>query len=245
MNQFSSNGIISRMAEISEVIALRNEHLMSSMAAISNTNHTLFEQINKTAINAIRSSIESNNGLSLQKISELSEALIKQQKDYNANISTAYKTDLNQSIKFTHDDEIAIGEILNTAVSQPENWQIKLENLWNIFRTRNPVVAAILIHMILPIFLVLIFSNQDCAETRRNTELRSLPASNAPALNIVVEKQIVFINKTAPYWCEIKYTDEETGEEYCGWVSKRSIKVIEWSELSALLDDTAGYKSYD
>jgi|GEM_PF-4225711 len=179
---------------------------------VSNLDPKIFEYLHTW--NSIKNV---NLGQMLNTLSEIYPESLENESSFDVNNTTLSEEEKNEVVKIT--------ELIAT---QPQNWQASLIDWYNKWKERNPAIAKMLRHFILPLLITIVGGVIVVhATTSRETLLRTEPTSKAPIVINMIENQNIVIVNSVPYWHEIKYEDKFTGETCCGWVAKRSVEYDE------------------
>lgn len=117
--------------------------------------------------------------------------------------------------------ESAIIEI----ISEPKNWQQSIVKALDAFRGKNPLLSIILMRILSVILAIFLgAASIVLADVAKNTWLKEEPTSSSPIITRLELNQTVFVTNEVPYYFEVEFTDEESGETFKGWVSKRSLR---------------------
>lgn len=128
----------------------------------------------------------------------------------------------SEEIEEFQDDLIALGEV---AV---ENREQKLAAFFQKWAAKHPVWAAVLMFVIIPIISSLAANCIQSGITKFMTTIRNEPDTRSETVAIFDQNQsLSIIDDQTPYYYQVKLCDPETGEMKTGWVSKKSVMVIE------------------
>gem|GEM_PF-5754849 len=191
----------------------------------------------------------------VNKLTEAFSPIIKyirayQQMDFSSNIHIWAQTFISQpSIEqFGNDDDNfdiitsqekqeivdAIIEILD----EPINFQQSVTKWFENFKAKNPLVTKLFTGILSAIILIIIATVSNLsAEVIKNAVLREKPTQLSPIINHVYINQSVTIINQMPYYYEIPFTDEVTGETKTGWITKRSVRVFDCEKEISINDN--------
>ena len=211
------------------------------------------QQLNMLAKTILPTLIEAEQ--QVNRLAEVFSPIIKyirayQQMDFSSNIYIWAQTFISQpSIKqFGNDDDNfdiitsqekqeivdAIIEILD----EPINFQQSVTKWFENFKTKNPLVTKLFTGILSAIILIIIATVSNLsAEVIKNAVLREKPTQLSPIINHVYINQSVTIINQMPYYYEIPFTDEVTGETKTGWITKRSVRVFDCEKEISINDN--------
>lgn len=99
------------------------------------------------------------------------------------------------------------------------------------WKGKNPVIANVFFMLLQVIITLLAGFVLNMYTTVKQTVIRKMPSVEAPTLIVVAGNRNITVNGDVPYYFEIEYEDPETGDNYRGWISKRSTKPFDEEEL--------------
>ena len=111
-----------------------------------------------------------------------------------------------------------VAEILNDS---PHNWEYGFAKMIETAKTKHPIWMAIILFVLGTLASYLI---EDIFDTIKNTVIREEPNTSAAVVINIQAEQVVLVVNDVPYYYEVEYVDETTGETYTGWISKRSVR---------------------
>lgn len=129
----------------------------------------------------------------------------------------AFDEDVYSGEEQTEVEEM-VAEILNDS---PQNWEHRLAGVIETAKSKHPIWMKILLFVLGALASYLI---EDFCDTIKDTVIREEPNTNAAVVINIQAEQVVFIVNDVPYYYEVEYVDETTGETYTGWISKRSVR---------------------
>ena len=118
-----------------------------------------------------------------------------------------------------------IEEILHSGKNWDQRFAERTKNLAQTY----PSIAWVLVNVLLPI-LIGIIANMVCSAIGRvlsPTNVYEEPHSSSPVVYHIEVNQNMIVVGDAPYYYEVKIQDESTGCCYTGYVSKRSVSLME------------------
>lgn len=134
-----------------------------------------------------------------------------------------------------------IDEVYNdlaTVAEDSQNWQQRLVEVVTSWKNKNPVIFFILVSVILPIILSIVASPISNAFTQNDTRIKDDPSASGNTIcNVSVNQEITIISTTTNYYYEVEFYDEESGKFIKGWISKRSVKLVDGSSECKTSED--------
>ena len=109
-----------------------------------------------------------------------------------------------------------------------KNWQQKIVFAYNKWKEKNPIFARFLIVLIqIFLFSVSCYVQTVIAPIAFAT-IRNGPNTQAETMAVFDKNQkMIIIDEGVPYYYEIEFPEPATGDIKIGWVSKKSVMVIE------------------
>ncbi len=160
--------------------------------------------------------------------------------NFNNLVKNVIETNNNYSDSFdgtysidsvTNDEVMEVSNDLKLIVSDRLNWQQKIANTLTKWKEKNPVIAFLLNNIIIVIIVGLITSYFYSAVTSKKSSVKVEPQYGSPIVcKIEINKDVTVISDV-PYYYEIKFIDQSDGQTKTGWISKRSVKIIENATL--------------
>jgi hypothetical protein len=154
--------------------------------------------------------------------------------EYNKSLKDIELETRKESIK--HQSEELHKDFLNsiaTNIGKEENWQQKFYNFYDNLKKKYPIYALIFV-----LLLSYIFNKglDILVEAKIPVIVREKPNSESTMITRLEERQQVYILDDERYYYEIEIEDTSNsdGEPIRGWVSKRSMKIIELNEITAV-----------
>lgn len=172
---------------------------------------TISQRAHETMIFAMKA-----NYPTFEQISSLLQELNDISHDY------AFDDDYGNAETLTPQEEQRITEAINDVVSNPKNWQISIVTQINRFKETNPILAKL---FILLIYICINLAIATSATVISNGIIRKEPTATSKPITNIANNDIVHIINVMPYYYEVEYADQETGETMTGWISKRSVKI--------------------
>ncbi len=138
----------------------------------------------------------------------------------------------SQEIDFSDQSEVETKRIfveeLEIALEDQENWQQKLQKLFVQYKEKNPIFAGLIIAFLLYVLNSFVFPA--CVQLGSDLIMRVAPDASSEIIARTTEGQEALVVGDEPYYYEIEMTDPETGNVLRGYVSKRSMNVLEKRE---------------
>ncbi|MCQ1528307.1 hypothetical protein [Lutispora saccharofermentans] len=140
--------------------------------------------------------------------------------------SNPYIEDLEDDIdKFSLQEKEEIESAVIEIISEPFNWQQSIVSCFESFKSRNPLLSKLFIWVLSTIIAIIVGAASDIlANVIKDANLKEAPTPTAPIITNLVINQSVYITNKAPYYFEVEFIDEQSGETIKGWISKRSLK---------------------
>ncbi len=125
----------------------------------------------------------------------------------------------------TEEESAQLSSELSEAVEDRQNWQQRLMEILQRWKSRNPVVAGIAQMLITAIISQLISSLlQWGATTLKDSIIREEPSSKATVICQVKKGENITVVGDAPYYYLVEFENPEKGECLSGYISKKSVK---------------------
>lgn len=176
----------------------------------------------RTGLDFLKSLI---NQLTTEHLHDMISTLLTQYNSYDnhEDVATADASkksgDSEASIELGKDVYIIVSDMLSN-----KNWQTGLDEKYKKWKAKNPVIANIFVMIINALIGTLfgLFFNFFFV-TKQTTTMREEPSTKSTKIIEVPQNSTVLIlSDNLSYYYEIYYSDEQ-GNEYNGFVSKRSI----------------------
>ncbi len=133
-----------------------------------------------------------------------------------------------EKIEVSSEEITKVYNDVRNAADDPKNWQQKINDVIREWKEKNPVLFSVLVYFILPLIISVIATPIYNAITQNNTQIKDEPsASGNTVCNVTVNQEVTIISTSTNYYYEVEFNDEESGEIKKGWISKRSVKLIE------------------
>ena len=140
---------------------------------------------------------------------------------------------------YAADEHDEVVETIIEIISQPDNWQKKLVAAINKYKDYNPALAWLFIKIITALCIITCnVAGNILAETNTHAQIRETPEANAQIIQNIETNTPVFVIGNVPYYYEIEFQNMETGEYLSGWITKRSVNVIEAPNVDCVLSST-------
>ena len=131
----------------------------------------------------------------------------------------------------TFEEKQEITEAITEIVEKPLNIQQNILKWFEKFKVKNPLITKIFIGILSIIFAIIVKTTADISgEVIKNTILKKEPTQTSQIVTNVNINQSVIIIYRVPYYYEISFNNEQTGETIRGWISKKSIKLSDYKE---------------
>ena len=143
--------------------------------------------------------------------------------DDNQQEAITIKTDEIEAFKKTLNDLSAVNE---------QNWQQKFMSAHDKWKEKNPVYSN-LIKVLFKIFLFIIsLYFQPVIAPINTATVRSEPSTQSATVAIFDQDQrLTVIGDDVPYYYQIEFCEPTTGAIKTGWVSKKSVMIIEENSI--------------
>lgn len=227
--QLSIAAPIQRMAQVWNKDMLKYMQPMQStidtIAKVNSQNfdylQSFYDSINMmetsmtNAMNSILSSLSSTN---LEWINRLNDILTTLNYDINENTIEEYNAS---------DLDVLVDEFTTAIVAEDIlNWEQRFMKIYDEFKENHPVIVRVFIGIVF--FLITHYAGMLLPEIPKSTTVRlsSVYVGPNPSSDNILNLsngETVYIVDNIPYWYEIEYIDEESGEIYCGWVAKKNL----------------------
>jgi len=125
-----------------------------------------------------------------------------------------------------------------TALSEADvsNWEQKFAAIFQKWADKHPVWAIILVGFIVQIFISIASNYIQFGITKTIATIRSEPSIQSETVAIFDQNQsLTVIGDDVPYYYQIEFCDPTTGNIKTGWVSKKSVMII---EEETIVEDT-------
>lgn len=231
IEQINNNLKIWNQAIYSEVFDSMN-NFNNMMTTIQKSEQSLFLSYNKAlrsmklSMNAVFQQLQ-NSQASFNDISKLYSDLENQ---FNSNGALS---DDEVSVDLTNDDKEQIANAVKEVISSnPNTWNQTATSKINSLSTMHPKIAKAVFWFLLFILQYFLSKSFDLiGETITKASVKERPAASSQVITVIENQQQIIILDNKPYYYQIKFTDEKTGDTYKGWISKRSIKAIRSDSL--------------
>lgn len=108
------------------------------------------------------------------------------------------------------------------------NWEHKFAAIFQKWADKHPVWAIILVGFIVQIFISIASNYIQFGITKTIATIRSEPSIQSETVAIFDQNQrLTVIGDDVPYYYQIEFYDPTTGNVKTGWVSKKSVMIIE------------------
>ncbi len=120
------------------------------------------------------------------------------------------------------------GDLATLFESEGENWEQKLTAIFQKWAAKHPVWAKILVGFIIQIMIAITANCIQTGITKFMATIRNEPSTRSETVAIFDQNQTLsIIDDQTAYYYQVKFCEPETGEIKTGWVSKKSVMVIE------------------
>jgi hypothetical protein len=129
--------------------------------------------------------------------------------------------------------EQVVGAV-SSIIENPQNWQQRWIDAIRHFETANPIIAEVLrkIAWIILTILTTVMGTL-LAAAIQNASVREKPVSTAPIICQIEIDQSFYIIGEVPYYYYIEFKNKKTGQEVFGYISKRTVKVPFWEDITS------------
>lgn len=136
-----------------------------------------------------------------------------------------FSSDTYEIGRLTEEDKQEVSKAVSEILAQPDNWEHKLVKSLASFQECHPVYSKAIIGILgALITIILSVSANYLYDTIKTAKLREKPSQDSPVITVINVSQTVNIIDDTPYYFEIQYTDSQTGDNFRGWISKRSVR---------------------
>lgn len=201
---------------------------------LPNVTQSILSQIDTSTIAALRESA-SMAALAKADWSWLSEVHTEEEEYEDESV-----LDSVTESSITPEIRAEIAADITQVLSNPETMHIDSQSKYLQWKERNPGFAAFFIEILLPILLLIAdwgFSSWQ-ARTVKDSHIYEEPTSASSIVyNVTVENNVTVVGDV-PYYYEVEFVNQETGELVTGYIYKGNIEAEEPDETEVHVEAT-------
>ncbi|MEG0898432.1 MAG: hypothetical protein RSF40_01820 [Oscillospiraceae bacterium] len=217
-----------------EAVAVKNLmqiQRISDLSRFQNNFEANFESYYFKSIDKLLESINLqtyNWDFILQQTQNMLSNEIPQNRRLDLNLRRFDGNEVDKLPDISTESQQCIEEAVQSALSQPLNWQQSFFESIQRFAKTNPVVAYLLAQILVAIISMgMSLACNIIGQTINSVVLKESPMAGASSITRITADQAITIIGQQPYYYLAEFTDPVTGEQYCGYLSKRSVQLVD------------------